>query len=194
MTDLLFDEAAHAYTRQGIPLPSVTQVLKAEGVIDDSFYPPGAAARGTAVHRLCARLDEGALWPEDVNAETDEVLAYFAGYEAFRRETDFAPLLVEHRLAYGMDYAGTLDRVGTLNGRTVLFDIKTGGLPRWGGLQTAAYLLALATEKHSFELPRDRFIIQLTREGRYKLWPVNGARDAETFLALVRVYQWKRDR
>ena len=190
---LEFDEAQHAYRFEGRPMPSVTTILKTAGIIDTTWYTEEAKTRGTHVHQAAHFFDEDDLALDSLRPE---IRPFIDGYIKFRKDTAFYPVLVEQRLHHTAGFAGTLDRVGWLNDRMIQLDIKTGSVPDWAGLQTAGYEMALEQmiQLGKIELeamPEARFALQVTAEGKYKLWPMNGHRDREFFLAALTVHQFK---
>ena len=127
MAEFLFDEATHTYTLDGVVIPSVTQIC---APITCGKYPPvgvvqQAAARGTRVHELCALYDMDAL-PDEI--ETG-LVGYVKAWAAFCR--DYKPVWRHIELPLygeidpGQPFAGTLDRIGKIDGRTLVVDIKT---------------------------------------------------------------------
>lgn len=129
MSEFLFDEATHTYTLDGVVIPSVTEIC---APITCGKYPPvgavqQAAARGSRVHELCALYDMDAL-PDEIETE---LVGYVKAWAAFCR--DYKPVwqYIE-RPMYGemngnklLGFAGTLDRIGTIDGLTRVVDIKT---------------------------------------------------------------------
>ena len=127
MAEFLFDEATHTYTLDGVVIPSVTEIC---APITYGKYPPvgvvqQAAARGTRVHELCALYDMDAL-PDEIEAE---LVGYVKAWAAFCR--DYKPVWTHIELPLygeidtGLPFAGTLDRIGKIDGRTQVVDIKT---------------------------------------------------------------------
>lgn len=127
MAEFLFDEATHTYTLDGVVIPSVTEIC---APITCGKYPPvgvvqQAAARGTRVHELCALYDMDAL-PDEIEAE---LVGYVKAWAAFCR--DYKPVWKHIELPLygeidpGQPFAGTLDRIGEIDGRTRVVDIKT---------------------------------------------------------------------
>ena len=127
MAEFLFDEATHTYTLDGVVIPSVTEIC---APITCGKYPPvgvvqQAAARGTRVHELCALYDMDAL-PDEIEAE---LVGYVKAWAAFCR--DYKPVWKHIELPLygeidtGLPFAGTLDRIGEIDGRTRVVDIKT---------------------------------------------------------------------
>ena len=84
-----------------------------------------AAARGTRVHELCALYDMDAL-PDEIEAG---IVGYVKAWAAFCR--DYKPVWTHIELPLhgeidpGQPFAGTLDRIGEIDGLTRVVDIKT---------------------------------------------------------------------
>ena len=127
MAEFLFEESTHTYTLDGIVIPSVTEIC---APITCGKYPPvgvvqQAAARGTRVHELCALYDMDAL-PDEIEAE---LVGYVKAWAAFCR--DYKPVWRHIELPLygeidpGQPFAGTIDRIGDIDGRTRVVDIKT---------------------------------------------------------------------
>ena len=127
MAEFLFDETTHTYTLDDVVIPSVTEIC---APITCGKYPPvgvvqQAAARGTRVHELCALYDMDAL-PDEIEAG---LVGYVKAWAAFCR--DYKPVWTHIELPlYGildtdLPFAGTLDRIGKIDGRTRVVDIKT---------------------------------------------------------------------
>lgn len=127
MAEFLFEEATHTYTLDGVVIPSVTEIC---APITCGKYPPvgvvqQAAARGTRVHELCALYDMDAL-PDEIEAE---LVGYVKAWAAFCR--DYKPVWRHIELPLygeidpGLPVAGTLDRIGEIDGLTRVVDIKT---------------------------------------------------------------------
>ena len=127
MAEFLFDEGTHTYTLDGVVIPSVTEIC---APITCGKYPPvgivqQAAARGTRVHELCALYDMDAL-PDEIEAE---LVGYVKAWVAFCR--DYKPVWTHIELPLygeidpGQPFAGTLDRIGEIDGLTRVVDIKT---------------------------------------------------------------------
>lgn len=127
MAEFLFEESTHTYTLDGVVIPSVTEIC---APITCGKYPPvgvvqQAAARGARVHELCALYDMDAL-PDEIEAE---LVGYVKAWAAFCR--DYKPVWRHIELPLygeidpGQPFAGTLDRIGDIDGRTRVVDIKT---------------------------------------------------------------------
>lgn len=193
---LVFDEARHAYTLDGAPVPGVTSVLKVCSAADYAGVDPevmaNAAARGQAVHRLIeldgqGQLDEAALDPM--------LRPYLAQWREFLAHSGFVPILQEHQVASRRyRYAGTLDLFGYLDDHLALIDAKSvAKLMRSTGPQTAAYELALREWCPAIlpeGVPVRRFALQLPKSGRWQLHPLRDRADQRVFLAARTVHHF----
>lgn len=127
MAKLLFYEPTHTYTLGGVEIPGVTEIC---APLLAGKYPAvagvvnAAAARGTRIHELCALYDMEAL-PDEIEAEA---VPYLQAWAAFCR--DFRPTweFVELRMfgeIHELPIAGTADRIGLIDGKRCVVDIKT---------------------------------------------------------------------
>jgi hypothetical protein len=160
---LQFDAETHSYTWRGKQVPSVTQVLKDTGLIDDQWYTERSRQIGQAVH-LATEYDD----LRKLREETVSVLIrpYLDAWRKFRAETGFTPLPdgIERRIYnQSAQYAGTLDRRGTLGAGEILLDIKTGQPQPWHAWQLAAYAMA-DIEPRRYRRAR----VQLRSDGTYR--------------------------
>ena len=118
-------------------LPSVTEVLRAVGLIDATWFTDEGRERGSAVHRLIEAdhyryLDE----------IPDAYEPYVRAYRRFVVESGHEPLITEVTLRHPVEgYVGHADRIGWLAGQRCLLDFKTGALgavePQLGGYRLA---------------------------------------------------------
>lgn len=108
--DVGFDEATHTYSHNGVILPSVTQILQAEGFINTAFYDEWSRDKGSMVH-LAIKYDlSGELDEETLD---EEIRPYLAAFRKFMRESG---LKIEKNEIPGINtiynYAGTPDLIG----------------------------------------------------------------------------------
>lgn len=188
MFELTFDETTHKYFLDGVEIPSVTQVLKHAGIIDERFYKEGGANRGAAVHLATQFLDEGDL---DLGSLDIEIVPYVEAYAKFLQESEFTPLKIEAKGFCNIksEYAGTLDRYGYFKNKpnqTVVIDIKTGTIPKWAGLQLAAYS---SIHGHQGD---DRYALLLRGTGTYKLTKFDDCKDYDVFQEAVEFFYSSR--
>mgnify|MGYP001569947541 CR=1 FL=1 len=191
MADLQFYEETHTYRYGGKVVPSVTQVLQAEGISDFSMVPADvletACARGNAVHLATQYLDEGRL---DWSTVGEGLAGYLAAWERFKEECRVEVLEIERRVYYSMGYAGTLDRVLLMQRMRWLIDIKSGAPTPAAAIQTAAYQFAHPDK----DKINRRAAVQLNADGTYKLhqYDPDSMHDLNIFIAALTIYEYKR--
>lgn len=119
---LAFDADQHAYKLDGQEVPSVTQII---GALSRGKYEPTpileqARIRGIRVHELCELSDIGAELDID-----PECLPFVLAYDRFKR--DYSPEwdYIEKKLGSKNGFAGTVDRVGRIDGYLCVVDLKT---------------------------------------------------------------------
>jgi len=105
-----FTEDGHIYTFEGVVLPSVTQILEAEGAVDTTFYDEYSRHRGSMVH-LATHLDDTGELDED---SVDPVIRpYLEAWRRFKRESGFTVEYSEvPMMSTAYRYAGTPDVLG----------------------------------------------------------------------------------
>lgn len=149
--DIFFDEDEHLYLVDGRFVPSVTDVLSPLHSSYSRINPyvlDRAAIRGTAVHEACEAIDLG-LEPEIYPETEGYVRAYLDWQNVYRPEWEAIEQIVYNDK---MDYIGTADRIGRLNGtEPAVVDIKTSSPAKESlvsvCLQTFAYKEAYFGEK-----------------------------------------------
>ena len=169
MAKLLFFDTGHKYTLDGEELPSVSEVTRfiSREVYGDigQYNLDRAAERGTAVHKATEILDKYGT----VEISTD-IEPYIKAYIMFRKEHDCKWELIE-AARYDPDrrYAGTLDRLGTVDGELAIVDIKTTATisPAHKKIYTAA--LNLYRRMFPERGIKNLLIVQLRKDGTYKL-------------------------
>lgn len=205
---LTFDPDQHEYRLNGVVVPSVTQVI---GDLWPELYadsPRAAMERGSIVHEATSLDDEGTLNEEayldrmmlDAGSPESAALGYLEAWRRFKRESGFVVELNEARVwagIYAEDrviyYAGTLDRVGILNGERVLIDLKTGDCDSKGRraavrMQTAAYEGGLLSLSQAPTVDA-RHALKLSSDGSYRLTPAfRGSSDFNDFAAFLRTW------
>lgn len=184
MPDIGFDEDTHIYTVDGrIVDPCVTGLLKAVGLIDDTWFTEFGRLRGKLTHKVIKYFNDGEL----DEATVDPVLQpYFHGYLSFLADTGF--VVVNSELVVydpGLDYIGTLDLEGFFPRNPKLLyigDTKCNEVYDWTRLQLALYRKARG-------LPRRRFGLELHANGTYKIvWFTDPYDEAEA-LGLLKQYR-----
>lgn len=199
-TQFVFDAASHTYHDcKGLLLPSVTQVLKAEGFINFDGIPHHILERkrqlGTLVHQATQLLDQGEELAQFVIPS--EVLEYVDGYINFKNDCLFEPdpEFIEHRMIgelFRMRYGMTLDRRGNINGIRHIIELKCGASehPAWG-LQLAGYDTGVnATHGRAFDA---RAAVQLGPQfpRGYKIHPYEESSDYQVWMNSLANTIWK---
>jgi len=165
MAAIHFDPETHVYTTDyGSEIPSVTQRIKRGGLLGPAaqFYSVESADRGTAVHLACADRDQG----RDVSAFLKgEFGGFLTSYIKWCEAMEPVWTSIETP-SYSPRYqtAGTADRIGTINGKPVVVDLKTGSRnDKYHGIQVAFYDLI-----HDDLPPRQRrrIVLYLRSNGR----------------------------
>jgi len=142
---MTFDSALHEYRDGDTVVPSVTQVLKAAGHIDDRWFSQEAADRGSAVHELCDRYARGMRYDRD---GTNLLVSYpyLSSFSKWLRDTGAYVVRTEtgiDAVLAGRRFAGRYDILADIDGKMTVVDIKTSsGAARWHQIQVAAYAYA----------------------------------------------------
>ncbi len=183
-SEVQFDDATHTYHFDGKVVPSVTQVLKSAGMIDDRWFNQGARDRGRIVTVAIELHSKGELGTVPEGYE-----GYVGAWVTFLVDTGFVPRDVEkpffNRL-YG--YAGTPDVEGRVPGATrrLIVDVKTGCDAPHYPIQTAGYDMA-------YSHPHDRWCVFLKPNGAYAIRQHTDPRDWDVFLAALKIVHWQRE-
>jgi hypothetical protein len=179
-----FDPVAHAYYLDDVRVPSVTQMLHAEGLIDPTWFTEDARERGSAVHELTARMDLGAL-------EVDEYEGLYAGYlqahhaamAIIRPEHLHVEVALVHRQ---YRYGTRLDRLSRMWSRLSVTELKTGAVAEWHGIQTALQAIAAQQETGVPATSIARYGLYLKANGKFKLERFEALADFGKALKVIR--------
>lgn len=180
---LTFDVERHMYRYRDRVVPSVTQILRAIDNFDhvDPQLLERARQFGQHVHAATDLFDRGVLDEENLDAL---LLPYLNGYKLFLSQTGFVVTQSEQQIYNPRQrYAGTLDKRGLWKASTWLLDLKSGGVPRSVGLQTAGYQHACD------EKPKRRLCLQLLRNN-YKLIKCEESSDWSYFVSYLNVHRF----
>jgi hypothetical protein len=183
---LRFDDATHTYWLGSERIPGVTTILKP--LNDFSRIDPAvlaaAAARGTAAHLATELDDEGDLDEASVH---ETVRPYLDAWRLFKRDTGAVVISSEQRVFHSFHkYAGTLDRVLSIDGDKYLIDLKTSvQISPATGPQTSAYLAALGDATVI-----RRGVVQLKADGSYKFVKLGDPNDLAVFLSCLTVHRF----
>ena len=125
MATLLFFDTDHRYTLDGEELPSVSELCRflsreIYGTVSQ-YMLDRAAERGRRVHKLCEALD--IYGKADV---PDDLLQYIKAYVQFRKDHEVQWDSIEKAMHHPeQKYAGTIDRIGFVDGKRCIVDLKT---------------------------------------------------------------------
>ena len=182
-----FDSENHQYKVDGQQRPSVTQVLSIansykwvnKNILDK------AGKFGTAVHKATELYDHNNLNMESLAVV---LIPYLEGWKQFLADTSFRIIEIECQVASKLGYAGTFDRLGYLDNKLTLVDIKTSTVvPKTTALQLAAY--AHAYEEIYKKRIQQRISVQL-KPCNYMITNYSNPTDFLTFMNFLTVYKW----
>lgn len=188
MTKLTFDNNRKPRYMYGTePVPSVTEILGSCGFFNFSNQVNNdAMIRGTRVHMLCQYMDEGDYASEQ--AERFGLVGYVQAWDAFCKSVKIAnrkdciEIPKYHPL---LKYAGTPDRVWTVNDYPTILDIKTGQKSAWHEIQSSAYQQFPGLETCK------RWAVYLANDGTFKVEPHNEITDRTIWFNALNIYSWK---
>lgn len=186
---LKFYDERHQYTLDGDEIPSVSEISRFAsreiyGEIPQ-YVLDYACERGSTVHKQTEILDKYG------ECEADEgVVSYIKAYIRFRGDYHIMEYEgIEKSLASStMKYAGTLDRVGVIDGKRSIVDIKTSSTIQ----KTLAMIQLNGYKKLWDENNTDKpiealYILHLKKDGTYKLIPFE--MDDSLFMACYTLHQ-----
>jgi len=163
----------------GRVVPGVTGIIRACGLMDSTGWSDYARDRGTAVHKAIELYERGTL---DSRSLSPVVVPYLDNWIAFKNQTGYRCIETEKRVYHKLyRYAGTLDQIGEMQGRSCVLDIKTGAYQRWWALQTASYNGVVKCQ--------DRYSLELRGDG-WKLHKHENKNDWRVFQACLTVAGW----
>ena len=170
MTNLVFKEDTHQYFRNGLEVPSVTQIISAsnQGALDNipTSILDNASERGTAVHQAIEFYNK-----YNFANISEEYKPYFEAYQDWYNKNKFpfievkSEIKVYHKV---LNYAGTIDMLITdTMEKKVLVDIKTTNElnMKYVALQLSAYKDALASQGITVKA---MYVLWLKKDGTYE--------------------------
>ena len=186
---LSLDQETHVYTLGERVLPAVTDILVGAGIVDTRWFTELGRWRGSAVHMACWYDDEGDL---DESLLDPQLQPYLAAYRKFKAETGFTSTAIETSVYSDLlGYAGTPDRIGTVNGKPCLPDLKSGASSKATRYQTVAYAACLPSPRKY-----TRMEVRLQPNGKFSLQvyePKDYDRDFQKWNSIVDVYNLKKE-
>ena len=185
--NLTFVDEKHQYFLDEKPIPSVTQILGLANLYEfvNAKLMDRASKFGTAVHKATELYDLGRLDYDSLDAA---LMPYLEAWIKFLNDTGFKIECIEEKIYSQFGYAGTLDRIGYLNGKLTLLDIKTTtSIMKTNALQLAAY-------KNAWQEMHDKTIDQIVcvqlKPLKYSMKKYNDPNDFMMFLQFLNVYKW----
>lgn len=171
MTDgrFRFDPELHEYfdLATGDIVAHITGLLVAAGEIDEQWFTKDSSERGSAVHKLTADFDLGAL---DVEGCVSRYRGYLLGHVETMKLVPHAWHNVEvARVSPVFRIGGRPDRDGLAWKAVTVWEVKSGGVEKSHQLQTALQAMVVADE---YNLPPEsikRYAEYLTPHGRGKV-------------------------
>ena len=196
-SDIIFDPEQHAYTFEGMKLPSVSKVLATVGLRTNYDAIPApvlerARRRGVAVHAYTESIDHG----DDPVVDDPEHAGYVTAYRSFVRDSGYVSIVSEVMIAHPtLLYAGKPDGIGTINSKRTIVDRKcTATLDRKGtAIQTAAYSLAW-TAMHPDQPIEQIAAVHLKRDGAYQFVPFDLEEAQRVWLCAYEVFRFVKRR
>lgn len=164
---LEYRDEDHSYWLGSRRLPSVTQILKAEGWMGNmQWYTEDGRQTGEDVAVTTALFDQGEPAAGHAVLEAlPDVKPYVEAWRKYVNASGFQIEAVEERVCDSLlGYAGTLDRRGTIDGLPTVVDMKRYGFEPWHALQLTAYAWACES---SFALPYRCEHVQLKPSGAF---------------------------
>lgn len=181
--EIIFDEAEHIYLVDGVEVPSVTTILqplasRAYASVNPSVLEY-ARNRGAAVHEALEMHDLGGEL--EVTPETEGYIrAYLEWEQIYRPRWTGVEQIVYHEVfprdidkpmlkdGNDVDYIGTLDRIGYLNGTELaVVDIKTSNPSKEALVSVCCQTAAYAEAVFNYDKP-SRYGLFLKADGTYR--------------------------
>lgn len=197
-----FEDEGHVYRdASGIFVPSLTQILKLQGLSDYSGIDPAvlenAARRGTEVHALAAAWNTyGACDPTWI---TEETQPYFDAYMAFLRDTHFKPDPEWTECSMiatlnGFKFGVAPDAHGTVGREKWLVEFKcTATRQKSWSIQTALQECAIYNSNHCGRVRRFALMLMKTRKYSLGTEHTNHESDMANGLAALRNVYWRME-
>lgn len=186
-----YDDSSHRYYIGDRPIVGITEALSICGITQDysrlnRSVLANAANRGTAVHLLTQLLDENDLGEYDLNQE-----GYLKAYEAFKKEWEFVPEVIERVMAHPFYFfAGRPDRGGLIRGKKAVVEIKTTKeIDDAVELQVAGQQILL--EHYGYGPILLRLAVALRDDGTYVVRTFKDIQAKTLFLSAVAIASWR---
>jgi hypothetical protein len=190
-----FNPDTHTHYVDGVPVPGVTSVIDAMGLISPFCKVPEAAERGRNGHTLCQLCYSGEIddynVPEVSRPWVCAILRFMRDFDIMPYEFDASKMAIEFPVWSKFGYAGIPD---LLSADLTLWDNKF-----WGsigkqslgnaGIQTAAYAQAIK-ERHGITVKKRKVVIfNIDNSRPYEVRGLNDPSDLPVFMGALNVYK-----
>ena len=180
-----FDADGHHYfDARGRRVPSITQLIQDEGLMETAFYTDEGRDRGSAVHDLCRDVDLGV---QDGLPADSPYLGYLAAYRAM--SAILRPSWAGVEVAYfhpGLRFGGRPDRHGSVDQAQTLLEIKSGAPHKSIGIQLALQAILMEGQTGLPAKHWQRMSVRLRDTGGFKVHTYPGAWEIEEAYRIVR--------
>lgn len=183
-----FDSNEHVYLNPdtGQEYPHITGMLVEAGYVNPRWFTEESRERGSAVHRMTADYDLGALEPTDEvvanSAYKGWLLAHVKAVQMIRPTFEH---IEEPRVSrYG--FGGRPDRDGLVYGAVSVVEIKSGGYEAAHPIQMALQAILVGEERNLPPEGIQRYCLYLKKNGKSKLEHFIAGRDFDEAYRLIR--------
>jgi len=190
---LTFSEKEHQYTLdKGTPceavLASSTQMISGLSLTDTSFFRPEHLQAGTDRHYATELYDQGILDEDSLDENTGPAIL---AWQKFLNQSDFKVEEIEVRcFSENLLFAGTIDRVGLLDSKRTILDIKGSWNSPTYALQL--WLYKIAWEEMTGDKIENLISVHLLKTGKYKVHAHHEISTAEAAARAVPViFAWR---
>lgn len=193
-----FDSDGHRYFVNGDLVPSVTQVIRDAGMIDDRYFTEYHRWRGSEAHKAIATWNRAGNI--DRRKVDPKIRPYLEGALKWMKDMGFTPMFVEERRYDSLwNVCGTADLIGYFKGSHPVVDTFVDWKSNDHRMGQATTRYQLAAYGHMFD-PKGifrRIEVVIGPDGNYG--PVNSfpvetyATDCNTFCAMGIVAKLRRE-
>jgi len=179
-----YNDELHEYRIYGQVVPSVTQILTAARLYNDSYFTEESRIRGKYIHKACLYELHSDLNYDSVPIE---YMGYIEAFKLFLGTTNCTPYLAECEIplfSETLRYGGTPDLPCMLNNVDTVIDIKSGNETITTGVQLAGYEQLM--NRHV-----KRYGLYLKADGKYRLIPYADRNDIKIFNAALTLYNYR---
>lgn len=181
-----FNVAKHEYFLDEQRIPSASELLERGGLYGDAqrFYTEAGRDRGTEVHELTRDFDLGALDLKKLETPNrGAVLGYVAACAALKPAWT---CIEETECHVGYRFGCRPDRVGVVQQRPTIAEIKRGAKARWHAVQTSLQALAVSYRTGVPAEDFQRLVIYVKHTGKFSVDTHTDRRDFDQAKDLIR--------